>query len=243
MRGVALNIGANTNAPGFRGPIYGDGSFEYIPIPETEPIADDRTVPSYADLDLAIEVSDVADIPVHHDPTFAGVHNADRYTYGDPYGVKARPLLNLTAGDIVFFYATLTATGRNHADWITTDWGAYVIGQFHLQVDPVSKEAYHGLSAAEKTRFESNAHVKRATYDAEVLLLGDPSQSTLYDTAIPLSTPTAGTEPNALVTEYSSDSGRGPWWRRPLRFDSAGVTTLLDITDHDDVTDALSKLS
>jgi len=31
-----------------------------------------------------------------------------RYTYGDEHGVKAAPLAELSAGDYVFFYATLS---------------------------------------------------------------------------------------------------------------------------------------
>ena len=41
MRSVAINVAANTNEPGFRGPIYGDGRFEYVPIPESEPVGED----------------------------------------------------------------------------------------------------------------------------------------------------------------------------------------------------------
>jgi hypothetical protein len=33
---------------------------------------------------------------------------------------------------------------------------------------------------------------------------------------------------NRLVTALSADSGKGPWWRRPLRFDPEATTTLLD---------------
>jgi hypothetical protein len=51
MRSVAINVGANTNEPGFRGPIYDDGRFEYVPIPESEPIDPEATVPTYGDLD------------------------------------------------------------------------------------------------------------------------------------------------------------------------------------------------
>ena len=36
-RAVALNVGANTNEPGFRGPIRADGRFTFVPIPESQP--------------------------------------------------------------------------------------------------------------------------------------------------------------------------------------------------------------
>ena len=234
MRSVAINVGANTNEPGFRGPIHADGRFEYVPIPESEPTRDGADVPTYGDLDLSVDVTPVAETPVHLDPTFEGVHGCDRYTYGDPHGVKARPLLELEAGDYVFFYATLSTADEDPADWIAPEWGAYVIGHFRLSRDPVSASAYRDLSAPGRAAFETNAHVKRATFDAEVLLCGDALGSALYETAVPLSGREAGVDANRLVTDLSSDSGRGPWWRRPMRFDREGTETLLELHDSGD---------
>lgn len=236
MRSVAVNVGANTNEPGFRGPIYADGSFEYIPIPESEPTREEASMPTYADLDLETDVGSVADTPVHLDPTFAGVHGCTSYTYGDPHGVKARPLSDLDAGDHVFFYATLSTVGGDPAEWIAPEWGAYVIGQFRLASDPV--DATEGLSARDRSRFAGNAHLKRDPFDARVLLEGARSGSALYDVAVPLSSPTAGTEANRLVTDLSSDSGKGPWWRRPMRFDREGTETLLRIREGSEMTRA-----
>ena len=234
MRSVAINVGANTNEPGFRGPIRGDGRFEYVPIPESEPTREDANVPTYDDLDLSIDVTPVAETPVHLDPTFEGVHGCDRYTYGDPYGVKARPLLELEAGDYVFFYATLSTAGEAPADWIAPEWGAYVVGQFRLSRDPVSAAEYRDLPASGKAAFETNAHVRRASFDAEVLLHGDASGSALYEAAVPLSSRGAGVDANRLVTDLSSDSGKGPWWRRPMKFDREGTETLLNLHDTGD---------
>lgn len=229
MRSAAINVGANTNQPGFRAPIYGDGRFEYVPIPESEPTRPEANVPTYGDLRLDIDVDSVADTPVHLDPTFAGVHGSSSYTYGDPHGVKARPLLDLDAGDIVFFYATLSTTEGDSAEWITPEWGAYLIGHFRLACDPLDADAFRELSDRERTRFAENAHVKRDTFDAAVVLEGDPNGSGLYETAIPLSSPEAGVEANSLVTELSSDSGNGPWWRRPMKFDRSGTERILDL--------------
>ncbi|MES3517384.1 MAG: hypothetical protein PPP58_06955 [Natronomonas sp.] len=229
MRTVALNVAANTNDPGFRGPIYDDGRFEYIPIPEVEEPRDDVTLPTYADLDLRTDTTDVDDTAVHLDPTFAGVHGCDRYTYGDDYMVKARPLLDLSAGDHVVFYATLSTVGTDPAEWIAPRWGAYVIGRFELACDPLTGEEYEALPADAQARFENNAHVRRDPFDAEVLLYGDPEGSELFDVAVPLSTPEAGVDANGIVTELSSDSGKGPWWRRPLRFDESATAQLLEV--------------
>ena len=227
MRAIAINIGANTNEPGFRGPLFPDGSFEYIPIPEAKPT--DESVPSYADLDLETDVSEVADRPVHFDPEFPAV-GGERYTYGDEHGVKAGPLSELSAGDYLFFYATLSTVGEAPA-WAPPRWGAHVVGHFRLARDPVTGEDYRGLSADERAVFDSNAHVKRAAFDARVLLLGDPEESRLYGTVVPLSAPSGGTDANWVVTEESSDSGNGPWWRRPMRFDADGTRTLLELAE------------
>jgi hypothetical protein len=227
MRSLAINVGANTNQPGFRGPLFADGSFEYIPIPETEPTAE--PVPSYGDLGLTTDVSEVADVPVHFDPEFPEA-GGERYTYGDEHGVKARPIADLTEGDYLFFYATLS-TPADGPEWAPPEWGAFLIGHVRLAREPVTGEAYERLAPDERAVFDSNAHVKRSEFDARVLVLGDPADSRLYDAAVPLSRPAGGTEANRLVTEHSSDSGKGPWWRRPMRFDEAGTERLLEAVD------------
>lgn len=227
MRSVAINVAANTNEPGVRGPLFPDGSFEYIPIPESKPTSD--AVPTYADLDVETDVPDeYQDTPVHLDPEFPEYPHCERYSYGDEHGIKASPLSKLSEGDYLFFYATLS-TGAERPDWAPSDWGAFLIGQFRLARDAITGEEYRDLSATERAPYANNAHVKRSEFDARVLVVGDPDGSALYDTAIPLSTRTAGSDANRLVTDLSSDSGKGPWWRRPMRFDAAATEQLLSI--------------
>jgi hypothetical protein len=232
MRSIAINVAANTNEPGVRGPLYPDGSFEYVPIPESEPIA--QPVPTYADLDLDTAVPERhRDSPVHLDPEFPEYPHCERYTYGDPHGVKAGPLAELDAGDYVFFYATLS-TADERPDWAAPDWGAFVIGHFRL-ARVLTGEDYEAASAANRTPFRNNAHVKRDPFDARVLLEGDADDSALYDTAVPLSTREAGADANRLVTRLSADSGKGPWWRRPLRYDADATETLRTIHETGDL--------
>lgn len=232
-RAVALNVGANTNEPGFRGPIRADGRFTFVPIPESH--ATVEPPPTYADLDLDLPFdlpADVADRPVHLDPEFADYPFGERYTYGDPWGVKARPVLELASGDYLFFYATLDPVDVADSNgWVGPDWGAYLIGHFRLARDPVPGEALDTLSAAERARFANNAHRRRDPFDAAVLVAGD-DHSRLYETAAPLSG-ASGTEPNHVVTAWSEDSGQGPWWRRPLRFDEAATERLLAYVGRD----------
>lgn len=229
-RAVAINVAANTNQPGVRGPIFPNGRFEYLPIPESEPTA--RPVPTYADLDVSVELPDgTEDSPVHLDPEFADYPCCERYTYGDPFDVKARPLLELERDDYVLFYATLSTVGEPNRQWISPEWGTYVIGQFRLARDPISGAAFADLSAETRTIFENNAHLKREEFDAKVLLEGEDGESELYDTAVPLSSPDAGSEANRIVTELSSDSGKGPWWRRPMKFEADGVAEILQMRE------------
>jgi hypothetical protein len=224
MPSVAINVAANTNEPGVRGPLFPDGTFEYVPIPESKPTS--APVPTYADLGLTTEVPEAyRDEPVHLDPEFPSYPYCEWFTYGDEHGIKAAPLSELSAGDHLFFYATLS-TPADGPEWAPPEWGAFLIGQFRLATDPVTGEQYHDLPPEDRDRFANNAHVKRDPFDARVLLAGDPADSALYDRAVPLSTRDDGAEPNRLVTELSSDSGKGPWWRRPLRYDAAATDRL-----------------
>ena len=172
-RAVAVNVGANTNEPGFRAPVDAEGRFEFVPIPESEPTR--VTVPTYADLDLSMEVpASVLDRPVHMDPEFAELPTCERYTYGDPFGVKARPLLALREGDYALFYATLETASADPPAWQPPRWGAYVVGGFRLAADPLTGEEYRELDEEKRGPFANNAHVKRETFDARVLLRGEP---------------------------------------------------------------------
>jgi hypothetical protein len=228
-RAVAVNVAANTNQPGFRGPLRADGSFVYVPIPESQPTT--GSVPTYADLELPIDVpADVRDAPVHLDPAFAEYPCCERYTYGDPHGVKARPLLDLAAGDRVYFYATLDAPG-DLADWMSHDWSAYLLGEFELARDPLTGDEFAALSEEERAAFAGNAHLRRDPFDAAVMLAGT-DDSRLYETAVPLSG-TQGVDANRAVTEWSADSGKGPWWRRPLRYDEDGAARLREWVDRE----------
>jgi hypothetical protein len=107
-------------------------------------------------------------------------------------------------------------------------WGAFLIGGFRLARDPLSGDQYREADPEARAVFADNAHVKRETFDARVLLHGDPEASRLFDRAVPLSAPTGGTDANRLVTDLSADSGEGPWWRRPLRFDEGATAALWD---------------
>lgn len=230
MKSVAINIGANSNTPGGRGPIYADGSFEYVPIVERDETV---TGPTFIDLGLdATRPESIADTAVHFDPEFPEYSFGEEYTYGDRHSPKIDRIAELERGDVLFFYATLDYASNDEPrqEWINRDWGVYLIGHFTLERDPVSREEYRSLPDEVKDRFRNNAHVRRESFDAEYLVLGDPEESRLYRTPVPLSGE-RGTEANEFVTEHSSDSGDGPWYRRPLKFNEGSTERLLEAQD------------
>ena len=240
-RALAINVAANTNLPGVRGPIYPDGSFCYLPIPEREAVADADDVPTYADLLAALPPlpfslpADSRGQAVHLDPEFADYPFCESDTYGDEHAVKAGPISELAPGDSLYFYATLTTheppagvETDTAVGWVAPEWGAYLIGEFRVS-EVLDHDACESLSPADKAAFANNAHIKRADCDAKVLVRGD-DDSRLFEQATPLSAPGSGATANRIVTELSNDSGAGPWWRRRLWFDAEATTTLRSIT-------------
>jgi len=226
VKSVALNIGANSDTPGGRGPIFADGSFRYIPITES-----DATVlePTYRHLGLDETRPKAAhDSVTHFDPEFPELEYGQNYTYGDRHTRKTSEISKLNKGDVLFFYATLDYADDNNPefDWINEEWGAYIIGHFRLERDPVPKDEYEEMPAEVKSQVGSNAHFRREEFDAEYIVLGDREQSQLYDKPIPLSGDT-GTAANRVVTSLSEDSGAGPWYRRPLPFNEDATEKLL----------------
>lgn len=221
-RGVAINVGANTSLPGIRGRLWPDGSFEYLPIPEREPT--NEPVPTYGDLGCVVP-PDLEDVPVHLDPSFAEYPGCDDYTYGDEHGIKAGPIGELVTNDSLWFYATLEAVDGG-PPWAPPGWGAYIIGEFRLAVDPLDPAELDTVSTPIRERCRRNAHFRREAPDARVVVLGDGRRSRLLDRALPLSSASTGGEANAFVTELAGDSGAGPWWRRVLRFDAQATATL-----------------
>ncbi|MGA2032166.1 MAG: hypothetical protein ABSG68_07925 [Thermoguttaceae bacterium] len=111
MNVVLLRIGIDTGSGGIHGPLFADGTFEYIPIPDGHAV-DKRTYGNtlgrhgrkLIDYFPAAMRDRMADQPMHVDPEFK------TFTYGDPTGPKAG-LRHLKPGDLLVFYCGLRGWG------------------------------------------------------------------------------------------------------------------------------------
>ena len=154
MQVVLLRVGIDTGSGGILGPVFSDGSFEYIPIPDSfgGKGVDERTYGNtygkggrrLVDYFSEYRRQKVFDQPIHFDPEF------ETFTYGDPTRPKAS-LRQLSEDSLLVFYAGLKGWKCDCPPAL------YIIGYFEV--------AQAGLAAsfsdAELARmFQNNFHVK-----------------------------------------------------------------------------------
>jgi hypothetical protein len=108
-----LRVGIDSGSGGIDGPLFADGSFEFVPIPDTTKL-DERTYGNQ----MARAGNPLSDFfpearrmamrlqSMHIDPEFTS------FTYGDPTSPKAG-LRHLEVGDLIVFYA-----GRALSYWL-----------------------------------------------------------------------------------------------------------------------------
>lgn len=189
MKGVLINVGANTQKypanVGRSGPIFGDGTFRYVPIPEKEAFAYPGC-PTYDSMDLAEFVPfKVREKHVHHDPEFKTM------TFGDyPWGQESRisdakaNLRTLSRGDWLFFLASLDKYSEpSRGGWSGNEKGFYLIGYFELE--QVLPPNIRDLDKAQRVRFANNAHLKYSEPDTKCALFAGSSNSHLLSRAFP----------------------------------------------------------
>jgi hypothetical protein len=179
MKALLLRVGIDKGCGGTLAPIFDDGSFEFVPIPESVPAPgaatfNDRIGRKGKRLSAYIP-SSIKNAPMHEDPEFLTC------TYGDPT-LKRYYLLKLVKGDLLVFYAGLQpfATAKYNE-------ALYIIGYF--DVDNVTE--FNKLSEAELTeslqRYRHNAHVKRRNSLRDLVIVTGAGNSRLLDKAILIS--------------------------------------------------------
>lgn len=128
-RVVLLRVGIDTGSGGIHGPLFADGSFEYIPIPDRfrGKGVDSRTYGntrgregrSLVDYFPEARKETVFSQSLHFDPEF------ETFTYGDPTPPKAL-LRRLGEGSLLVFYAGLKGWG------FACPPALYIIGFFEV---------------------------------------------------------------------------------------------------------------
>ncbi len=175
MKIALLRIGIDTGSGGIHGPLFQDGTFEYIPIPDgfgKDKCTYGNTIGRYGrkliEYFPETRSTKFANQSVHHDPEFT------TYTYGDPTSPKAG-LRHLQQGDLLVFYCGLEGWGYKSSPAL------YLMGYFEVLAAGRALD----FSAQElETLFSENYHVKHGDiYEQQkgnlILVKGSPESRLL----------------------------------------------------------------
>ena len=153
MQVVLLRVGIDTGSGGIHGPLFSDGCFEYIPIPDsfrgkgvgqrTYGNTTGRRGPRLVGYFPKTRRETVCNQSIHSDPEF------ETFTYGDPTRPKAS-LRQLSEGSLLVFYAGLKGWDYDCPPAL------YIIGCFEVEraglASSFSQSELQGM-------FQSNFHV------------------------------------------------------------------------------------
>lgn len=181
-KAMLLRVGIDKSSDGVLGPIFSDGSYEYIPLSEKDDNSLEKR--TYKDLigfkgnQLSTYLPEkVAIRRVHMDPEFIN------FTYGDE-GRKAIYLRKLNNDDLLVFYAGLKPYKEDKYPE-----ALYIIGYFTIR-DVIdfknNKNEIYAIKAIRK-QYPHNSHPKRSDTMDMVMVVGDPEKSKLLDKAIQIS--------------------------------------------------------
>jgi hypothetical protein len=220
MKVAMVRIGADSGSGGIQGPLFSDGSFEYIPIPDGSG-TDERTYGNTCGLKRRKLVEyfpqhrrvAMASQSIHFDPEFA------TFTYGDPTPPKAG-LRHLAKGDMLIFYCGLE--GWDHK----SEPALYLMGYFEVlaagRPDSLGDKRIRGL-------FANNFHVRhRQVFErqrAELVLVKGSERSRLLKRAVCISVlgrnragqPLKVLSPQMQII-FGSFNGRLSFQRSPTRW-------------------------
>lgn len=193
-RVLLLRVGIDSGCGGTLGPIFPDGTFEYVPIPESSEYVSPRSL-YFCDLParhggtLAQYVPRrYRDAAAHYDPEF------DTFTYGDPGRNKRAQLLRLGNGDLLVFYAGLRPLGDRATSRL------YIIGYFTVaSVESINPK--NSWPPTDTPRLLRNAHLRRNRPDhGLVIVCGHPQKSRLLGRALAISDEAQRATPEAEKT-------------------------------------------
>jgi hypothetical protein len=177
MKAVLIRVGIDSQYGGNVGPIFKDGSFEYVPIPEYEKSNEKRI---YSDTNgqsgklLSNYVGKIfKNTKIHFDPEF------ETFTYGD-HLKKSKIFASMDEEDYLIFYSGLKPYMKS-----LFPRGLYVIGYFCISDVFDFDDLQHDMV---KEKLKNNAHLKRGDITKDtVILQGYPEKSRLLKKAIHIS--------------------------------------------------------
>ena len=182
MKAMLLRVGIDKGCGRALSPIFKDSTFEYIPIPESNPETRETRIYQNTLGRTNRSLSDflpekICQSKMHFDPEF------ETFTYGDPSS-KRKSLLKLDKNDLLVFYAGLTPYENDKYQE-----ALYIIGYFVVE----NVVNFNELSEEESLKFcnlySNNSHVKCDDLNDLVIVEGNKNKSKLLDNAILISKP------------------------------------------------------
>jgi hypothetical protein len=230
MRVFVANVGVNSNDAserGLRSPLFGDGTFEMVPIKEASKFALIASSRTYSALPAWTgRVSSLAAfIPermrayaAHDDPDFWGM------TYGDKLTGRAAALREAGAGDLLLFLARLW----DHADGRSFGGGSFhfVGAMFVTHNLEFRPGALPQVPEEVLTRVRRNAHLLRdaaAIHEPYRVIVGDQARSARFWRPILVTGDVAAL---LFAGTYAEDSGTFLRGREPIRNKNGAPRTL-----------------
>ena len=154
MKVALLRVGVDSGCGGIQGPLFRNGSFEFIPIPDDRMLGSriygntlGRSGRLFAEFFPAGRQNRMANQPMHVDPEF------ETFTYGDPTPPK-KGLRHLIKGDLLIFYAGLQGFDFESPPAL------YLIGYFEVELAGIATEF---SDATIRKNFAKNFHVRHRT--------------------------------------------------------------------------------
>ncbi len=187
VKGCIVNVGVNASHGSIRSPLFPNGRFILLPIPERKGFENCPEILTYSDilkdtgsLRKRILPSRHFNTKVHNDPEF------ETYTYGDYPGSvpKASKLKRLGTGDYIFFLSRLVEfDGEAYGTA-----GFYIVG--YLRIERIFRDIARKPSQQILSSISGNAHVKRGLcceqyFDRFWVFKGDKGESSVAETAVP----------------------------------------------------------
>lgn len=211
---LLVHVGADTSNLGYVGPLFDDGTFEYLPMLET--YLPTELNKKYSDLPARKDHfkygKTLADFVrkrdreerVHHDPCFG--ENGDLYTYAENDVETEGGLLNLEVDDLIFFYCSLVPYNARYysaqalkssnslIEYQRNEKNKYVIGFFTVagtsdvtvKLRPTDIKITPKVGAKlREDQVSKNQHYLEAIADKTFRVVrGDPNRSALLRKAV-----------------------------------------------------------